>query len=60
MAIQEPIFTEAARHEISLIALRLSHTGFKYTSRFRSYCRKLERLADTHMDTARSYKPQLL
>lgn len=60
MAIQEPIFTEAARHELSLLALRLCHTGLKYTSRFRSYCRKLERLTDTRMDTARSYKPQLL
>ena len=60
MGIQEPIFTEAARHQISLIALHLCHTGCKYTSRFRSYCIKLERLADTHMDAARSYKLQLL
>lgn len=52
MAIQEPIFTEAAIHEIPLIALLLSHAGFKYPSRFRSYCRKLERLADMLRDAA--------
>lgn len=60
LTIQEPIFTEAARHEISLIALHLCHTGFKYTRRFRSYCGMLERPTDRHMDAARFHKPQLL